>query len=82
MGLILLFAGRSVSKLFKSSGIKGLDGIVNSEAAAKIKPPVTRYPGNRKYIPAVMDICLHMAHSRLRPFLIKFQAPETKTTQG
>ena len=50
MGLILLFAGRSVSKLFKSSGIKGLDGIVNSEAAAKIKPPVTRYPGNRKYI--------------------------------
>ena len=49
MGFILLFAGRSVSKLFKSSGIKGLDGIVKSEAAAKIKPPVTRYPGNRKY---------------------------------
>ena len=62
MGLILLFAGRSVSKLFKSSGIKGLDGIVNSEAAAKIKPPVTRYPGNK-------DIYTHERKSR-HPYYI------------
>ena len=48
MGLTLLFAGSRVSKLFKSSGIKGLDGIVRREAAAKIKPPVTKYPAYQK----------------------------------
>ena len=46
VGLILAFAGNKV--FGKSNGIKGFDGMVKSEAAAKINPPVTKYEA---YVP-------------------------------